>query len=193
MKTKSPPISDERIIEMYFERDEDAIIETDKKYRPYLYTIAYNILRDKFDCEECLDDTYLSTWNSIPPKRPSLFHAFLARITRNTATDRFRKNAATKRIPSELLVSLEELDECLPSDTSPEEQMTVKEICRVLNDYLNSLSERDEFIFVCRYYYADRLSDIAGMLKLATSTVHDTLARMRGELKALLVKEGLYV
>ena len=193
MKTKSPPISDERIIEMYFDRNEDAIAATDKKYRPYLYTIAYNILKDGFDCEECLDDTYLSTWNAIPPKRPSIFHAFLARITRNTATDRFRKNTAEKRIPSELLVSLEELDECLPCSATPEDEISVREICRALNDYLNSLSERDEFIFVCRYYYADKLSDIAGMLKIGTSTVHDILRRMRVELKALLVKEGLYV
>ncbi len=100
MKARSPMETDERIVELYFERNEDAILETDRKYRPYLYTIAHNILNDRFDCEECLDDTYMSTWNSIPPKRPDILHAFLARITRNAATDRFRKNTAMKRVPS---------------------------------------------------------------------------------------------
>lgn len=193
MKARSPVVTDERIVELYFERNEDAILETDRKYRPYLYTIAHNILNDRFDCEECLDDTYMSTWNSIPPKRPDILHAFLARITRNAATDRYKKNRAQKRVPSELILSLEELDECLPASESPEDALITDEICRVLNEYLNTLSERDEFIFVCRYYYADKLSDIAGMLKLGTSTVHDILKRMRWELKALLVKEGLYI
>lgn len=182
-------LADEAILDLYFDRDEEAIKATDKKYRGYLYTIAYNIVRDRYDCEECLNDTYLGTWNRIPPERPSLFRVFLTRITRNCATDIFRKRNALKRVPTEMLLSLEELDECLPTVPSPEEELYVRELCRVLNDYLHSLDEQDELMFVCRYYYADSVRTIAEMVGMSESAVYRRLSSIRQQLKQLIEKE----
>ncbi len=187
-----PCMPDEEIIELYWSRNEKAIEETDKKYGKYLYTIAYNIIHDSLDCEECLNDTYLGTWNRIPPTRPNAFQVFLSKIMRNIAIDRFRQKTAEKRIPSELVVSLEELDECLSPGLTAEEESAIRELARVLNDYLHQLSDKKAFIFICRYYYSDRISSIAKMLGVAESTVHRNLKEMREELHEILVKEGLF-
>ena len=183
-------LEDENIIELYWDRNEKAIEETDYKYGKYLYTISYNILHNHLDSEECLNDTYLGTWNRIPPARPNVFKVFLTRIMRNIAIDRFRKNTANKRIPSELTVSLDELDECLDVKT-PEEEYVLKQTINILNDYIKGLSEREEFIFVCRYYYADKIAEISSMLNISDPTVNRELKRMREEIYDLLKKEGL--
>ena len=189
---KEPCVSDEEIIELYWNRNEKAIEETDKKYGRYLYTIAYNIIHDNLDCEECLNDTYLGTWNRIPPTRPNAFQIFLSKIMRNVAIDRFRQKTAEKRIPSELVVSLEELDECLSPAMTEEEETSVRELARVLNDYLHSLSDKKAFVFICRYYYSDPIATIAKMLGIGESTVHRHLKEMREELREILAKEGLF-
>ena len=185
-------LADEKIIDLYWERNEQAISETDKKYGKYLFTIAYNIVHDRLDCEECLNDTYLGTWNRIPPTRPNVFQVFLSRIMRNIAIDRFRKNTAAKKIPSELVCSLEELDDCITDGMTVEEEYAVREIARVLNDYLRELPDRSEFIFVCRYYFSDYVKKIAEMLKVSEDTVYLELSNMRKLLKERLEKEGLY-
>ncbi|MBQ8345502.1 MAG: sigma-70 family RNA polymerase sigma factor [Clostridia bacterium] len=182
-------LEDDEIVELYWGRDEEAIRETDRKYGKYLYTIAYHIVHDRSDCEECLNDTYLGTWNRIPPARPSLFRAFLAKIMRNTAVDKFRAKTAEKRVPSELTVSLDELDECVQY----RDDGVVSAIASILNDYLRSLTPRAEFIFVCRYYYADRVADIAQMLQMSESTVFRELATIREGLKKRLQEEGYYL
>ena len=184
-------LEDHEIVELYWARDERAIEETSKKYEKYLYRIAYNIVKDRMDSEECVNDTYLNTWNGIPPAHPGALHVFLAKITRNLALDRFRKNGAAKRIPSEMTISLEELDEAISAQPSPEEEYLIGEISRVLNGYLRSLPPRSEFIFVCRYYYADGVEAIAQMLDVSRNTVSRELSAMRRGLRALLEKEGI--
>ena len=184
-------LSDEDIIELYWRRSERAISETDTKYGKYLFTIAYNIVHDRLDSEECLNDTYIGTWNSIPPHRPNVFQVFLSRITRNIAIDKYRANTADKRINSELTVSLEELNDCVCIDPSIEEQMLVSEISKVLNDFLASLSEREKFIFVCRYYYSDSVINIAKMLQVTERTVFRNLAKSREKLREELIKAGI--
>ena len=184
-------MTDEEIIALYWKRDERAISETDVKYRRYLYVIANNILNDDMDNEECINDTYLGTWNSIPPKRPNVFQAFLAKITRNFALQKFRSRSAAKRVPSELVLSLDELDECIGGNTA-EEEYVIKMISSVLNRFLRELSDRDSFIFVCRYYYADSVASIASMLGSSDNTIYRRLGSMRKELKAELEKEGCY-
>jgi len=183
-------LSDEDIIELYWQREEKAIAETDTKYGRYLFTIAYNIVHNRLDCEECLNDTYLGTWNSIPPHRPGIFQVFLARITRNVAVDKYRENTAGKRIPSEMTVSLEELDDCISDTPAFDEEETVKNISRVLNSFLQALPEREKFTFVCRYYYSDSVANIAKMLQVSERTVFRTLASTRAKLKELLEKAG---
>jgi RNA polymerase sigma-70 factor (ECF subfamily) len=192
MKTKKH-ISDEEIVELYWKRNEKAIDETDRKYGKYLYTIAYNIVHNRMDSEECVNDTYLGTWNRIPPERPNAFQAFVSRIMRNVAIDRFRRNSANKRIPSEMQISLEELDECrLPTPTQ-EEIYLLDELAKLLNDFLEELDEQDEFIFVCRYYYSDRITTIAKMLEISEKKVSLRLNTIRNDLKERLEKEGYHI
>ena len=194
MKTDNTnSLPDEEIINMYWNREERAIAATDEKYGKYLYKIAYNIVHDRLDCEECLNDTYLGAWNKIPPHKPNVFQVFLARITRNVAVDKYRRNTAARKIPSEMISSLEELEDCLPCDGDDENAMLIAEISKVLNSFLRKLSERDEFIFVCRYYYSDKIMDIAKMLQVSEKTVQRALASIRERLKECLEKEGISI
>ncbi len=187
---KTKTLSDEEIISLYWAREEKAIAETDTKYGKYLYTIAHNILNDKMDSEECLNDTYLGTWNAIPPQRPSIFKAFLSKITRNIALARIRKSAAAKRIPTELVVSLDELDECMQFEAGEDEKYIVNRLSYLLNSYLATLTNRQLFIFVCRYYYSDSVPRIASMLSLSEATVFRDLSKIRSGLREYLDKEG---
>lgn len=186
-------MADEDIVELYWQRDESAIKETDKKYRRYLYKIAYNIVHSEPDCDECLNDTYLGTWNAIPPARPNVFQAFLSKIMRNIAVDRARELHAAKRVPSELIVSIDEIGEALTYDMSPDEEATIAAVGEVLNAFLHGLSERDQLIFVCRYYYCDKVTDIGEMLNISDRTVFRALSDMRDALKEKLSKEGIEV
>ena len=183
-------LPDTEIIELYWKREEKAISETDKKYGSYLYKIAYNIVHDGLDCEECLNDTYLGTWNRIPPARPSVFQMFLSKIMRNIAVDRYRKNTAKKNVPSELVVSLDEIDECMAVVSSVEEENLVEDLRRILNEFLRFQDDRACTAFICRYYYADHFDDIANMFGISKRTVLRELARMRVELRERLKKEG---
>ena len=185
-------LSDEKIVELYWQREEKAIEETDKKYGKYLYTIAYNIVHDKLDSEECLNDTYLGTWNSIPPARPSALQIFVSKIARGVAVNKFKSKTAKKRIPSELVTSLNELDECIPYDNTVEAERAAAELGRAISDYLWSLDDDEATMFICRYYYSDKIERIADMMGVSKRTVFRELARMREELRAKLEKEGLW-
>ncbi len=191
-ETPHAVLSDEIIIELYCGRSEQAIIETDKKYKKYLWTIAYNILHDNLDCEECLDDTYLGVWNAIPPERPMSLQAFISKIMRNTALDRYKRNTADKRIPTEMTVSIAELGEGIPDFSSAEEDYFVGEVSKVISEYLRELPERGAFIFICRYYCSDKISDIADMLHVGERTVFRELTAIRDGLQKRLREEGYY-
>ena len=186
-------LSDQEIVDLYWERDERAISETDKKYGSYLYVIAYNIIHDRLDCEECVNDTYLGTWNRIPPTRPHVFQVFLTKIMRNIAIDRYRQKNAAKRIPSEMTVSLEEVGEVLPGVPSIDEDLLVDQVAEILNAYLRTLSDKVQFAFVCRYYYADRVANIATMLGVSENTVYRYLNEAKEGLKNELAKGGISV
>ncbi|MBR2354572.1 MAG: sigma-70 family RNA polymerase sigma factor [Clostridia bacterium] len=183
-------LGDGEIVELYWQRSERAIEETSKKYGRYLHTIAHNILHDRLDCEECVNDTYLGVWNRIPPARPNVFRVFLSKIARNISIDRFRKNHAARRVPSEMTVALEELDECVSDPETPETEYAIRAMIRVLNEFLRSLDPKNEFIFICRYYYADSADRIAQLLDVSRSTVYRALEEMRRGLKEALEKEG---
>lgn len=189
-KTDKKILPDEEIISLYWNRNESAIDATDVKYGKYLYTIAYNILNDNMDSEECLNDTYLGTWNAIPPQRPTLFQAFLSKIMRNTALGRVRKATSAKRIPSELILSLEELDECIQLEPGEDEKYYVNRLSELFNSYLETLSDRQLFVFICRYYYSDSVARIADMLKLSKNTIFRDLAAIRSSLREYLEREG---
>ena len=188
--TNQTVFSDEEIINLYWQRQEQAIKETDLKYGRYLFTIAYNIVHDRLDCEECLNDTYLGTWNAIPPNRPNIFQVFLARIMRNSAVDKYRERTASRRIPSELTDSLSELEEAISYSENISENVFVKDAIKVLNTYLMELDDKDRFVFVCRYYYADSVPQIAKMTQLSERSVFRILATTREKLKKKLEEAG---
>ena len=188
--TENVTLTDEEIIDLYFLRDECAINVTDKKYGNYLFAIANSIVNNRLDCEECVNDTYLGTWNTIPPERPNIFRVFLTKIVRNIAVDRFRKNSAQRRIPSEMQVSLDELGDCISASPSAEEDYLTAKVAEVLNEYLRSLPRRKELIFICRYYYADKIANIAKMLGVSENTVYRELGEIRMGLREQLAKEG---
>ena len=186
-------LSDEAIIELFWRREESAIPETDRKYGTYLYAIAFNILKNREDCEECLNDTYLKTWNAIPPTRPGILRAFLAKIMRGTAFDRYEQDRRQKRIPPELCDPLDDGLEVLLSDTDLHREMESREIGRVISSYLDSVSDKKLYIFMSRYFFVMPLEEIAKKMGCSLSTVNKTLASMKKELKKRLEKEGIEV
>jgi RNA polymerase sigma-70 factor (ECF subfamily) len=183
-------ISDGEIVELFWKRDERAISETETKYKHYLLTIAGNILQDPLDCEECLNDTYLDAWNAIPPARPAFLQGFLSAIMRRRATDRYKSNRRKKRIPSELTVSLSELEEILHGGNEMESEMDSQRLRQVISDFVRSLSRRQMYIFMCRYYLARPISEIVARLGCSTATVDKEIAKIKKALREKLKTEG---
>ena len=184
------PMDDDKIVELYWERDEKAIEETDFKYKKYLFSIAYNVVYDRLDCEECLNDTYLGAWNAIPPTKPSVLKAFLTTITRRIAIKRYHSNLKQSVIPSEMTVSLSELEDFVVGDGDVDSEFDAKRLGHVISDFVRSLSERRQFIFMSRYYLADPIDMIASDLSLSRSMVNKELAAIRSALKEKLESEG---
>jgi len=180
-------MSDELIVELYWQRDEQAIRQTDIKYRKFLLSVAYNIVHDTLDCEECLNDTYIGAWNSIPPARPTLFQAFLATIMRRTAIDCYKAKKRQKRIASELTVSLSEVEDFIDGTDS---EADAKELGRIISEFVRSLPDRRMYIFMSRYYFARPIKEIARLLGCSESTVNKEIAAIKRDLKEKLEKEG---
>jgi RNA polymerase sigma-70 factor (ECF subfamily) len=187
------PLGDSEIIELFFARDERAIEETDLKYGKYLLSVAYNIVHDNLDCEECLNDTYLGAWNAIPPARPDVLRSFLLTIMRRTAIKRYHKNRRKSVIPSEMTLSLSELEDFVEADGGVDSEFNAAELSRIINSLVCSLPERRQFIFMSRYYVADPIDTIANDLGVSRSTVNKELASIREALKKKLESEGYII
>ncbi len=181
---------DEQIVELYWQRDEQDIKETDIKYKKFLLSVAYNIVHDMCDSEECLNDTYIGAWNSIPPARPTLLQAFLATIMRRTAIDCYKARKRQKRVASELTVSLSEIEDFIADDDDTYSETDANELGRVISDFVRSLSYRRMYIFMSRYYIARPIKEIATLLGCSESTVHKEIASIKRDLKKKLEKEG---
>lgn len=184
------PLEDDEIIELYWQRNEAAIAETDLKYRKYLFIIAYNILNEKLDCEECLNDTYLGAWNAIPPTRPNVLKAFLTTIIRRTAMKRYQHKNRQRAVPSEMTVSLSELEAFVSGDGDVGADFDAERLGKIISDFVRSLGKRRQFIFMSRYYAADSIDVIARDLKLSRSMINKELAIIRSDLAKTLEKEG---
>lgn len=185
-------MDDNQIIDLFWNRDETAIEQTVNRYGRYCRTIAYNILGNEEDVQECLNDTWLGAWNSIPPARPSCFSAFLAKITRNLAITRYRAGHALKRMGDRLSEPLEELGDCVSASANNiEEEIDRRTLESAINRYLETVSEKQRKIFVRRYFYMDTVAEIADMYELGQSDVKVTLLRMRRALQKKLEDEGL--
>lgn len=184
-------MEDEKIIELYFERNESAISETAEKYGNYLYKIAFNILSDKEDSEESVNDTYMSAWNTIPPEKPNVFSAFLSKITRYISLNRYRAKKTEKRGGGEIDVAFEEIEQCVPDKSDIYDEIETKELAKMISDYLKNLPETERKIFVCRYYYLDSLSDISKQFGFSQSKIASMLHRTRKKILSHLEKEGV--
>lgn len=190
---KQAVVADEQIIEMYWQRNELAIQETDKKYGQFLFRIAYNILHDRLDCEECQNDAYLDTWNAIPPTRPIVFSAFITQITRRIALDRYKEKSRKKRIPSELTVSIEDMNETLHDYSMVDAHYDIKEIGRVINEYVKKLSDRQRYIFIDRFYLAESVETISTDLSISVATVYREIEKIKHGLKIHLERNDVYI
>lgn len=186
-------MEDSRIIELYFQRSEDAIRETDTKYGSYCFSIARNILSNQEDARETVNDTYMACWNTIPPHRPNVFSAFLGKITRRIAINRYQANHAAKRGGGEVTLALEELSGCIPSQWDTERELEAAELTRLLNAFVRTLPETDRKIFICRYWYIEPVKSIAARFGFSESKVKSMLFRIRNKLRVELEKEGITV
>ena len=182
-------MEDQGIVALFFERSEQAIVETDKKYGGYCYSIAYNILSSREDSEESVNDTYLTAWNTIPPRRPNLLNAFLGKITRHISIDRWRKRSAQKRGGNEMILALDELGECVGT-RSLEAEISRRELPRSLNDFLAALPETERNVFLSRYWYLDSIEAITKITGFSQSKVASMLHRTREKLRKRLSEEG---
>ena len=187
------PLDDEKIVGLYFDRNEKAIDETDFKYGKYLFSVAYNILCDRLDCEECMNDTYLDVWNAIPPTRPNSFSVFLTVIMRRTAINKYHSNTKKSRVPSNLTLSLSDIEDFVCDDGDIDEEFDAKQLGERLSSFINSLDKRGQYIFISRYYMSEKISQIAKDLKISKSTVEKKLYNIRQSLKEMLIRWGYII
>ena len=186
-------MDDQMIIDLFWQRASDAITETAKKYGSYCYRIAYHILANTEDSEECVNDTYLKVWDSIPPARPNRFSAFIGKITRNLAINRYAYLTAEKRGGSQIPLALEELSGCIPDHRTPALVLEEKELGEVINQFLGGLTPEARRIFLQRYWNLMSVKDIAQLYGITESKAKMSLMRTRSKLKCYLEKEGVEV
>lgn len=183
-------MEDEAILKLYFARDERAVQETERKYGRYCFMLADTILHNREDSEETVSDTWLKTWNAIPPKKPDVLKLFLAKITRNLAFTRWRGYSAQKRGGGELDLVLDELGQCVAAPGQVEDHLNGKELALTIRAFLDTLPEKEQNIFLRRYFFVEDSEEIARRYGMKRATVLRTLSRTREKLRAHLRKEG---
>ncbi len=185
-------MDDNKIIELFCERKEQAIVELSNKYGLVCKKVACNILNDIRDTEECVNDAYLGAWNTIPPQKPNPLKSYICRIVRNLAINRYYANNASKR-NSSYDVSLDELEYCFPISFSMEEIQNAMEVSVIINEFLGTLEKENRIMFVRRYWYADSIEDIAKLFGVSKNNVSVRLSRTREKLRKYLLKQGVYI
>ena len=183
-------MDDKRIVDLYFSRNEEAIIQTDKKYGHYCYCIAYSILVNREDAEESVSDTYMTAWRKIPPRRPAVLSTFLGKITRHISIDRWRERSAYKRGGGEVPLVLEELEDCVAGVQNVELEYVRKEVIKAYIKFLDKLPVTERRVFLCRYWYVESIEAIADKFGFSQSRVKTMLYRTRIKLRRQLAEEG---
>ena len=186
-------MTDTEIIELYRSRSENAVRESDRKYGAYCFAVADNILNSREDSGECVNDTWLHTWNVIPPKCPDRLKMFFAKITRNLAVDRLRLKKSQKRGGGQLEAALDELEDCIAGRSIVDEALDKKLLGECIDAFQREIKTRDRQFFLRRYFYTEAVSDIASRFGVSANAVSVSLARTRGKLKERLEKEGFFV
>lgn len=184
-------MEDSAIVELYWRRDNQAIDQTEKKYGSYCRNLAYGVLANREDSEECVNDTWLRAWNSMPDKRPDRLSAFLGRITRNLALNRLRDSNRQKRGGGQAELVLDELENCVSGGPDPEREAELTELRAAINTFLGGLKDTERDLFVCRYWYMATVEEIARRFGMGESRVKTSLYRTRLKLRDYLLKEGL--
>ena len=183
-------IEDEKIVELFFKRSELAIRELNNKYGKACHRLSYNIVNDRQDAEECVNDAYLGAWNAIPPEKPDPLLTYLCKIVRNISIMRYRANTALKR-NSNYDSTMEELENCLSSSVSVEDSLEEKELIAIIEDFLRDLSQENRVIFLWRYWFSDSYAEIAARTGLTEKNVSVRLSRIRKQLQTHLAERGV--
>lgn len=186
-------MTDDKIIELYFARAEAAIEETDRKYGAYCLQISENILHCREDSEECVNDTWLKAWETIPPTKPRCFRLFLAKIVRNLSFNKYKEKYTDKRGNGEIALILDELEECIVGKNAVEDFCMAKELQKTLDAFVNVLPEKECNVFVRRYFYSDSIRDISKRYGLSENNIRVMLNRIRNKLRDKLEEEGFFV
>lgn len=185
-------MDDRSIVDLYLQRDETAVKETQTKYGSYCYTIANNILSIHEDAEECVNDTLASAWNKIPPIIPKSLKAFLGKLVRDISLSRYRANHAQKRYGG-LEVMLDELEECIPSEFDVQEKLDQQNLDDLINDWLGSLSHVDRVLFIKRYYYGETVKNLAKLQVCTENQMAQRMLKLRNSLKSFLISKGVSI
>jgi len=186
-------MDDNMILDLYFGRRESALDETKTKYGRRLHRTAMNILHSNEDAEECVNDTLFKAWESIPPARPGNLGAYLAKITRNIAINRWEAKSAKKRGGGDMTILLSELEDCLPASDSPEDSFEAKVVTEAINVFLDTLEKSTRAVFVLRYFHGDSIRDISKRYRVSESNIKSVLFRLRKKLRVFLEKEGIAI
>ena len=186
-------MTDVEIVELYWMRSESAIAHTAARYGAFCTKISMNILGNKEDAEECVNDTYLNTWNALPPQRPNALSTFLGRITRNLSLNKYRAQNAQKRGGGDMAILLDELDECISAGNNVEDIVAAEDLEQAIDNILSDIKREDRMVFVRRYWYGDSIKDIAQRYTMSESDVKTRLFRTRLKLKNYLEKEGITI
>lgn len=184
-------LADKKIIELFFERSEQGIRELDNKYGKLCHTLSYNIVNNRQDAEECVNDAYLGAWNAIPPARPDPLLPYIARIVRNLSLKLYWRKEAAKR-SSRYTIALEEIEACIADQKTTEEELEAKELARIIENFLDTLPPRDRVIFLRRYWFSDSYKDIAQFVGLSEKNVSVRLTRIRKKMKQYLRERGVF-
>ncbi len=184
------PLDDRDIVDLYWQRSEQAIPETERKYGAYCHKIANSICENRLDAEECVNDTWLGAWNAMPDKRPARLSSFLGCLTRHLAINRCRAAETQKRGGGALTLALEELGECIPGRENPAQEAELRELGQTIKDYVNSLNELERHVFLGRYWYLLPVEEIAARCGIRESRTKSMLYRLRERLRRILEKEG---
>ena len=183
-------MDDEKIVKLYWDRNEKAIEESQNKYGAYCNSIAYNILADVSDSEECVNDTWLHAWNAMPPHKPLVLSVFLGKITRNLSFDLYRKAHRLKRGGNQIEETLDELSDCVSGNLDVERDFEMKELMNEINQFLMGLSMEKRYMFILRYWYVESIGEIADRFDVSKNSVSINLNRIRKKLAAYLLERG---
>ena len=185
-------IDDEKIIEMFFERDQQAIRELNRKYGKICHDLSYNIVNSRRDAEECVNDAYLGVWNAIPPAHPNPLLSYIVKIVRNISLKTYWKKEAAKR-GSIYTIAMQEIETCIADPKTVEDEIETRELARIIEDFLNTLTVENRVIFMRRYWFADSYKDIAEFVGLSEKNISVRLTRIREKMKQYLIEKEVFV